>query len=362
VEAGNKRLFYITSSRNRWLMEASLEDAYRSVPFGQVALLYNLDRYGWKAQKSGFHASVCPWQVARTMKQFKPSMVLTSGTTGFSPVFARRMSRYSVPIVIAWEDYYDVLWRANFGRVAGAFMRWFERQLVIRSDYVITISLYNKSRAEAWGKKTWYVPNGCDVPEYDQSKCAVRLEGKMNLVYCGDQGPYKQAGDIIKVMGAVPPEIKLYLVGDPNPAFHKYASSNVIFLGRLSENDKWAVMSRADVLVCTANTDCNAKFHEYLRMGKPILGYDGIPNYLFNNRRNALLTKDYPSAIMELYRSPELRRSLAENAAKDIPVYEWREIARRFDLALLEIQDEYRSRTTRLANGRGCLAHQTEGL
>jgi hypothetical protein len=90
-------------------------------------------------------------------------------------------------------------------------------------------------------------------------------------------------------------------------------------------------MNQADVLVCTANQDCNAKFHEYLRWKKPILGYDDRANLLFKNGRNALLTRDYPAAILRLYREPELRRSLAENAERDIVVHTWQEIANQFN-------------------------------
>jgi glycosyltransferase involved in cell wall biosynthesis len=276
--------------------------------------------------------------VARRMRDFDPSLVLTNSAIGLHPVIARRFfCKWKGPIVATWDDFYEVIWRLNYGRLAGLFMKWFERQIIVHSDYIITISRYNQKRAEGWGKKTWYIPNGCDVPEYDVSACRTRLAGAMKLVYVGDQGRYKRTEDIVRAMKHVPPDIKLYLVGNPNPTLIPYASENVIFLGRLTENDKWSVMSQADVLVCTADTDCNAKFHEYLRMGKPILGYDGIPNHLFTNRRNAILTRDYPAAIMELFKSPDLRRLLADNAARDIPVYTWKEIAQRYDHAFAEL-------------------------
>ena len=46
---------------------------------------------------------------------------------------------------------------------------------------------------------------------------------------------------------------------------------------------------------------------------------------------NALLTKDYPAAVMKLYNEPEFRKSLAVNAKQDIRVYNWYEIAGLFD-------------------------------
>jgi glycosyltransferase involved in cell wall biosynthesis len=106
----------------------------------------------------------------------------------------------------------------------------------------------------------------------------------------------------------------------------------------------WSVMSQADVLVCTADQDCNAKFHEYLRMGKPILAYDGKPNWLFKNRVNAFLTRDYAEAIIELRDSPALRASLAANAARDIPLCTWKEIASMYDVALETVISMHQSR------------------
>jgi hypothetical protein len=89
-------------------------------------------------------------------------------------------------------------------------------------------------------------------------------------------------------------------------------------------------MDQADVLVSTADQDCNAKLQEYLRFKKPILGYDGRMNLFFKNGENALLTRDYPNAILTLYNAPTLRTTLAENAARDIPVFNWSEIADQF--------------------------------
>ena len=332
------KLLYLTSSLDRRTDGISTAAYYAVLPYGHGAVLYHLEQLGWEIGRFPFRSSVRPFSLARRLHIFSPNIIMTNSVAGVLPGFMRLSATLPrTPVVHAWDDCYEDIWRANFGWLAGRFMRWLERQIVVRSDYVITISRHNQRRAETWGKKAWYIPNGCDVPVYDASRCSVRLEGALKLVYCGDQGTYKRTGDIIRAMSHVPADVHLYMVGTPNPALQSVAPANVTFLGRVSENDKWSIMSQADVLVCTADTDCNAKFHEYLRMGKPILGYDGVPNCLFTNRRNALLTRDYPAAIQELQQSPELRRTLAENAARDIPVCTWREIAAQYDRAFEEI-------------------------
>ena len=112
-----------------------------------------------------------------------------------------------------------------------------------------------------------------------------------------------------------------------------YYSENCISLGWLTKEEQLAVMSQADAFVCTSDQDCNAKLQEYLRWKKPILGFDGEANLFFKNGHNALLAKDgdYAPLIRRLLDEPGLAETLAANAAAEIPVYSWYEIAQQFD-------------------------------
>jgi glycosyltransferase involved in cell wall biosynthesis len=119
----------------------------------------------------------------------------------------------------------------------------------------------------------------------------------------------------------------------------KYRSPNCIFLGWLSKKEQYGVMSQADVFVCTSDQDCNAKLQEYLRWKKPILAFDGEANNFFKNGENALLARDgdYAPLIEKLAGDQGLCRKLAQNAARDIPLYSWLEIARQFEEYFREI-------------------------
>ena len=134
-------------------------------------------------------------------------------------------------------------------------------------------------------------------------------------------------------MQSLPKDIKLYLTGHDAPYLKPYASDNCIFLGYLTKEEQYNVMSQADAFAVTADQDCNAKIHEYLRWRKPILGYDGRANLLFTNNRNALLASNgnYAPLIERLASDPELCKTIADNAAQDIPVLSWREIAQEFE-------------------------------
>jgi len=205
-----------------------------------------------------------------------------------------------------------------------------ERLIITRSDYVITLSRYLQNLGRAWGIDCHYIPNGADIPVFDRSACAIQLEGELKLVYTGDQAKWKRTADICEAMRHVPQTIKLYLTGEHYAYLDAYASGNCIFLGFVSKNDQMCVMDQADVLVSTADQDCNAKLQEYLRFKKPILGYDGRMSLFFTNGRNALLTRDYPAALRQLANDSQLRQRLATNAERDLPVFTWSEIATQF--------------------------------
>ncbi len=62
-------------------------------------------------------------------------------------------------------------------------------------------------------------------------------------------------------------------------------------------------------------------------------GRNGEANNFFRNGETALLAKDgdYAPLLLRLANDPALCRRIADNAARDIPVFSWREIAEQFD-------------------------------
>jgi hypothetical protein len=330
-----KRLLIVTSDRSGKVdVTTSASEHFARCPYSLGAIRYNLERLGWTTCYAPVAVSGNPFGLARFIDEFRPDVIYTyGGTVALHPLLCRKwLSRHRCFLVVhGWDDVYGEIWADVFGAIPGRFMAWMEKRIIKKSDGVVTLSYYNQQRARRWGVECHYIPNGADVPQFDPSACNIKLTGAMNLVYTGDQARWKRTAEICEAMRHVPKEIKLYLTGPHYAYLDEYASENCIFLGYVSKNDQFGVMSQADVLVCTADQDCNAKLHEYLRWEKPILGYDGRANLLFKNGRNALLTRDYPSAIMRLYHEPQLRRELVEHAKTDIPVYTWFEIASQFD-------------------------------
>ena len=334
------RLLLASSTPQPEFAALSTGDLYRRWPYSVGAILFYLEQRGWETRRLGRAGTKNPLQLARAIDDFLPDIVYTYGSfTALNPLIARRLfCRHRVfRVVHGWDDAYGDIWRGVYGWVPGRFMDAMERQIVTRSDAVVTLSRFLQQRGRGWGIECHYIPNGADVPQFDPAACAIRLEGRLKLVYTGDAARWKRTWEICEAMRHVPRDIRLYLTGEHYPHLDPYASDNCIFLGYLSKNDQLAVMAQADVLVVTSDQDCNAKLQEYLRFGKPILGYDGRANQFFTNGRNALLTRDYPSAIRRLADDPDFRHQLADNARRELPVHSWAEIAARFDSFFREL-------------------------
>jgi glycosyltransferase involved in cell wall biosynthesis len=149
-----------------------------------------------------------------------------------------------------------------------------EKRIVKNSDVVVTLSYELQKIGRKWGIECKYIPNGADSIEKLMMKGEIKLTGRFNIVYSGDKAKWKRTEDICSAMTRLPKDIKLYLTGRKEAYLEKYSSENCIFLGWLSKEEQFNVMSQADAFVCTSNQDCNAKLQEYLRWKKPILAYD----------------------------------------------------------------------------------------
>lgn len=329
-----KRVLYTSSSRADWFDDPCASAHWKAAPYSVDAIGYHLEKRGWSVGWAGWKTTRSPKRLAEKINAFKPDVIYTYGSlTALMPLLCRRFlcQWKSFKVVHGWDDLYGDIWQEIAGWPGRILMNIMERLIVTRSDHVVTLSRFLQQRGEVWGVDCHYIPNGADIPTFDRAACSIHLEGDMKLVYTGDQARWKRTADICEAMRHVPKNIKLYLTGHRYPYLDKYASDNCIFLGYVSRNDQLCMMDQADVLVSTADQDCNAKLQEYLRFKKPILGYDGRMNLFFKNGENALLTRDYPNAILALYNNPGLRASLAEQAARDIPIYTWSEIAEQFD-------------------------------
>ncbi len=337
-----KKILIASSTLFDWYENQSCEVHYRNQRYTLGAIMYHLEKMGWRINWAGRKTVGSFSKLKKRIDEFQPDIIYTYGAaTSLNPIIVRSFCRHRKYLVIhGWDDAYGDIWGGLAGGMAGMLMNILEKLIVTKSDRVVTLSYFLQNRGREWGVDCKYIPNGADPVETLEIENNIKLEGDMKLVYTGDKACWKRTHEICEAMRHVPKNIKLYLTGQDNPELDQYASNNCIFLGYLTKEEQFGVMSQADVFVCTANQDCNAKLQEYLRWHKPILGYDDRANLFFKNGINALLTKNYPEAIMLLYKNPDFRKSLADNADRDIPVYSWQEIAGQFNTYFRECLGE----------------------
>ncbi len=332
----NRRILFVSSSRRPWAEEQDAATRFAAAPYSIDAIGFHLARRGWTVAWAGWQGARNPWRLARRIDAFRPDVVYTYGSTiALHPLFCRRFlcKHKAFKVVHGWDDHYGRIWGDLAGRPGRVFMDWMEKRIVKNSDAVVTLSYELQTIGRGWGVECHYIPNGADPVEDLEIADGPKLDGRFKLVYTGDKARWKRTDDVCKAMRSVPQDVKLYLTGRNEDYLKPYASGNCVFLGWLSKPEQHAVMSQADAFVCTSDQDCNAKLQEYLRWKKPILAFDGEANNVFENGENALLAKDgdYAPLILRLVDDPALCRRLADNAARDIPVYSWAEIAEQFE-------------------------------
>ncbi len=329
------KVFIVSSSRSPWFESQDPAEHMKFAPYSVDAIGANLLKLGHKANWAGWPTSRNPFKLARRIDELKPDVVYTYGAmTALNPIFCRRfLCRHKdFAIVHGWDDEYGEIWHAIIGWPGRLFFGWLEKRIIKNSDRVVTLSRYLQAKGLKWGVECHYIPNGADPIDPSRIKGDIKLGGSFKLVYTGDASKWKLTEQLCRSMQRVSRDIKLYFTGHKADYLARYASDNCIFLGYLSKEEQYNVMSQADAFVVTANQDCNAKLQEYLRWHKPILAYDGRANLFFKNGHNALLAPggDYAPLIERLAADPGLCATLADNAAREIPVYSWLEIAQQF--------------------------------
>jgi phosphatidylinositol alpha-1,6-mannosyltransferase len=135
--------------------------------------------------------------------------------------------------------------------------------------------------------------------------------GAENLVYViAGAGP--EADDLKKIAAALPEEIK----------------NNIIFLGQISDDDKWAWLELCDIFIMPSRDiagDYEGFGIVYLEAnlaGKPVIAGDsgGVRDAVINNINGLLVnpenTQEIAAAVIKLAADTELRKALGEQGKR----------------------------------------------
>ena len=252
----SKRLLYASSTRRNGFENQDPVAHYQEAPYSIEAIGYNLSKLGWDVRWCGWAATHNPFRLARQIDEFRPDIVYSHGSLlALHPLFCRRFlcKHKAFKVVHGWDDHYGRIWGNILGWPGKVFMNWMEKRIVKNSDAVVTLSYELQKIGRKWGVECKYIPNGADpIDEFPRSD-KIKLDGRFNLVYAGDKAKWKRTSDICSAMRRLPKDIKLYLTGRTEKYLDRYASDNCIFLGWLTKEEQFGVMSQADAFVCTSN-------------------------------------------------------------------------------------------------------------
>jgi len=296
---------------------------YSICPRGIFAINHYLKEFGNELTELGKHDML---NFYRVYKKIKPDIIVTSWIpAGIVPIFFKKLGLIKTPIVHQWDDYYTEQ-MTNYPK---SIIRFMENYCIKTSDYITTVSKYNEILAKKLGKKVFFIPHGIENRTIKTKINLNKLKTNpknIKIIYIGEQSKYKKTDEIINAMKKISGD--LFLVGKVNQEFKKISGKNIHFLGEVDPREIKSILIQGDILVNPSDQDSNFKFFEYISAKKPILGFDGRPNYFFKNRENALLTKDFEKGLLELANNKELRLKLIKNISK-IKTFSWVEIAKK---------------------------------
>ena len=260
--------------------------------------------------------------------KFKPDVVLSVSEGGLVPTVLKKLRLLNVPHVHDWiDDYLDI----NAKDYGISFIAFCEFLTVANADFIITPSIYRKERCELWGKRVFYVPIG--VASDLDAKEPASLEGKVKVVYSGEQSERKRVDKLIKAVAGL--DCTLYLFGEINENLRMNAPPNAHFMGFVSQSELPRYLKAADILALTPDDDCTLKMYEYIKAGKAILGMRGKLSYVLTHLENAYLAEDLSEGLRVLINNVELRNKLAQSA-KRVKVYTWGEVTKMYLDALTQ--------------------------
>jgi glycosyltransferase involved in cell wall biosynthesis len=176
---------------------------------------------------------------------------------------------------------------------------------------------------------------GVDIARFDPRKRDEDLfRAPINVLYAGRQTREKGAdllADAFLAANELDPRLHLVLAGGgpEEEALRERLGDRATFLGWLEGEDLASAYASADVFLFASRTDTFGQvILEAQASGLPVVAVDeGGPAELVADRRTGLLRPAEPaalaSAVLELGRSPALRRKLAATALDSVRSRSW---------------------------------------
>jgi len=285
----------------------------------------------------------------RRVAEFKPDIVVSSNTPLLAQlVLMTWVSRQRVPFVFWLQDVYSLLMTGAlkqrmgwFGAVIGSFFGWLERQMLKRSDGVVSITDDFMPILRRWGvdtERVAVVPNWAPIDEIpalttdNEWAAELGLDDKFLFVYSGTIG-HKHRPDLLLRIAEELPDVTVLVVSEGQgadwlrSAKNKAGVLNLVQLpyqpyARLPE-----VLASASVLIAVLEPGAGvysvpSKVLSYLCAGRPLLASMPPENLaartIVGNQAGIVAPPQdddvFVDAAKELYRDKELRMRLGKSA------------------------------------------------
>jgi glycosyltransferase involved in cell wall biosynthesis len=241
--------------------------------------------------------------------------------------------------------------------------------LVMRATHVVTVSHYSARRiAELGGcpeKRISVIPNGHEhMLRWDAARASPALLARLSRQFVfmlGSRARHKNTGVVLACAHALDAAgIDVVVAGGEARCFAspggETASPNVIWLGRVTDDDLAALFQRA---LCFAFPSTVEGFGlpvlEAMALGCPVVVSDRASLPEVAGKAALYANPEDPAAwltqIMALARDPQLRGALRDRGPERARLFSWRESATKY-LRLLEGRpEEAASRAVRIAVG-----------
>jgi glycosyltransferase involved in cell wall biosynthesis len=265
-----------------------------------------------------------------------------NGLPYFSPLWRRK------PILASVYHVHSEQWDQRFSPPLAAAGRFVESKimpLVYRRVPFMAISSSTASALEAIGvdrSRIHVLQSGVDPP----SVTVDERSAEPLFICVGRLVPHKRVDLLLRVWDQVRPVVggQLIVIGDgpERASLEALAGDDVVFAGRVDDDEKWRLLSRAWALVHSAHHEgWGIVIIEAAEVGTPALGFNvpGVKDAIVDGVTGILVDSeaDLARQWIELANNRSLRDRLSEGARRHGSNFGWDQVARDFSVIAMNI-------------------------
>jgi len=175
-----------------------------------------------------------------------------------------------------WSDSHDYITDLNCGPVVKTFLpgiihklRMWDKMSADRVDHFVANSETVRRRIAKYYRRDSEVV----YPPVDTENFSVSEKIEDYFIAGGRLVPYKKLDIAIKAFNRLKWPLKIFGIGPEMKKLRKMAKSNIEFLGRINEEEKAGLLSRAKAFIHPQNEDFGLTPVEAMASGRPVIAY-----------------------------------------------------------------------------------------